>query len=563
MRGVVWLAAILPWAGSAAGAQEDPLTLVRRQSLRLLGPMSAWRAVDLDGDGPVELLTVDRLGRVQLRRSDPETGLFPEKVDGGVRLPHPQHSVLALFPRGEGQAAFDLLVSDPDGTRLHRIQPGAGLNPEPRPLAPRAIFRLRTGRPVFCDVVQDVNGDGAFDLVVPGGLGVELWMDERAQGGGFRRVARVPVRVRHRQSAGAELLSDVLSESLRVPRLSTEDVNGDGRDDLVVLDPRRRAFHMQGEAGGFPAEPDAVLELDIFRDTTPAASLSPGRTLVLEDEASVTSGDLNDDGIPDYVIAHRRKVWVFHGSTQGPQFVHPTSILKTPEDVTGLLLLHLDDDPYVDLLLYKVVVPSVAALVMGMFQTWDVEISARGYRSQGGDNFATEARDQGLVVLRLPPLMEILQRPEEILERLEQAESKFRPAASGDFDGDGTLDVALVSEDAQLLEVWRTPPDAVVAEETDDQWVRRLIFEQDDPVFGLERVLEYLSAFGERRTRRLTGDRAPDASLPLGEGSGLDLTAAVPADVDGDGRQELITAYEADGRLVVEVIELRRTPRPR
>ena len=533
--------------------------LARRQTLRISGPLAAWRVLDLDGDGSAEILTIDRAGRLAVRSAGSK-GTYPETVEGGLGLSAPDRTLLGLKTAADGKGR-DLVVVDPEGARVHRLTDGA-FEPTGELLAARARNTLRTGAPIFCDVVQDVNGDGREDLVVPAGRGVDLWM-EREVGEGeppsFRRTASVPVRVLHVQSSDAELLSDTLVEILRIPRLSTEDVNGDGREDLVVVDEQHRAYHLQREDGAFPREPDRVLDLSIFRDTTPEAALAPGRTLVLSDEASVQSSDLDSDGIPDYVIAHRRKVWVFHGTAQGPQFLEPSSILKTAEDVTGLSLIKLDDDEFVDLLIYKLDVPSIGALVVGMFQSWDIEITVLGYSSLQGARFGTTAAKEGKVVLRLPPLLDILKRPEDLLGKLEEAERKFRAAASGDFDGDGLEDVMLIGEEAKLLEVWRTPSveHLTKAEESDDAWIRRLLFEQEDPVFGLERVLEYLTAFGERRTRRLTGDRGADASLPLGEGTGLPLVAAIPADVDGDGSEELVLAYESiDGRVAFEIVEL-------
>ncbi|MEM7309416.1 MAG: VCBS repeat-containing protein [Planctomycetota bacterium] len=548
---------------AAAPPQGDELVVERRQTLRLPGPVAAWRALDLDGDGPVELLTVDRAGRVVVRRAG-EDGIYPVEVAGGIRLGEPARSLLALLP-DPARGVLDLLVVDPGGTKLHRLVDGAGFDPEPVMLAERGVFELRTGRPLFADLVQDVNGDGRADLVLPEGRGVGLWMESEGQDGArtFRRAATVPVRIRHRQGAEVEALSSTIYETLSIPRLSTEDVNGDGRADLVVLEAARRAFHLQRADGSYALTPDATLDLSIFRDTTPEAKLAPGRTLVLGDDASVQSSDLDGDGIPDYVVAHRRKVWVFHGSEEGPQFVEPSSIFKTAEDITGLVLLDLDDDAFVDLLIYKVVVPSIGALLVGMFQSWDVEITAHGYRNLEGERFGTKPKHEGLVVLRLPPLLEVLRRPEDVLEKIEQAERTFRTASTGDFDGDGLRDVALIGEEGSLLEVWRTPSaeHLEAAEESDDAWVRRLIFEQEDPVFGLDRVLSYLSAFGERRTASLTGDRGSDARLDLGEGSGLPLVAAIPADVDGDGADELVTAYAAlDGRLVVEILAVTRRP---
>lgn len=558
-RGVLGsLALLVPVAGAAhAGFQEAPDApgTTGVGGVRAAGdvvrpgfPVAAWRVVDLDGDGRAEVLCVGVAGEVRTWSAGEggtlsggaggEAGPGGEAGMGELVLADPRRSVLAL----DGDA---LVVASPRGVHTHAIGTGGVVAQEERVLARRARFPLRTGRPLFADILQDVNGDGAPDLVLPVGRACELWLRE---GASFVRAATVPVRLRHAQDTDVELLSDTLGEALRIPRLATDDVNGDGRQDLVVLEEGRRSFHLQRPDGTFAGTPDTVLDLGLFRDTTPAASLRPGRTLVAGDEATVQSSDLDDDGIPDYVVAHRRKVWVFHADGDGPQFERPSSILKTAEDVTGLLLLHLDDDPHPDLLIYKVLVPSVASLVLGMFGSLDIEVTALGYPSEGGERFSTRAREQGVLVIRLPPLVEILRRPEDLLDRLDEAGRKFRAAVRGDFDGDGVDDVALVSEDAQTLEVWRTPSaEALASEEEDDAVIRRLLFDQEDPVFDVDRVLGLFADFADRRTRRLTGGRAADGRGGLGEGSGLPLVGAIAADVDGDGRDEVVTVYVGPG----------------
>lgn len=562
--GLAWL----PWIG-LGGAQEDP-RLERRQTLAIPEPIAAWRVVDVDGDGARELLTVDRAGRVAVRRADAE-GRLPAEAEGGLALAHPEHALLALAPLGNG--GLELFVVDPDGVRRHAF--GAAGMPVTGGIAGRhARNALRLGRPRFAPFARDVNGDGRADLVLPAGDGVDLWLADggdapapgaapgESDGGeltGFARAAHLPLQVRHSQSAQAELLTDVLSERVSVPALTTADVNGDGRADLIVGDDDRRDYHLQAADGSFPAEPTITLDLSIFRDTTPAATLAPGETLVLADDADLRSGDLTADGIPDHVILHRRKVWVFPGGPEGPQFTEPSMILKTAEDVTTIALLELDDDGLPDLLAVKLVVPSLGALVVGMLAEWDVRIHAVGYRNAGGGRFDVRPMLRSELRLRVPPLVDVLRRPEEILATFEEAASRTRAALTGDFDGDGVADVALVAPDADRIDLWRTPPDvAPRAEEPSERWLRRLIFEDDSGVFDLDRVADLIGDFGDRRTRLLTGGRDSDAAAPLGGGDAPPLVAALPADLDGDGRDEIVCGYEgAGGALVLEVLVLR------
>ncbi|MCZ6598675.1 MAG: VCBS repeat-containing protein [Planctomycetota bacterium] len=508
-----------------------------------------------------EILIIAPDGRVRAWTMAAGGGMLAETPVGELTLPHAERTLLALARPGGGDGPFALIAATPDGVRAYRwIGRAAGFAAEGELLSSRARFDLRTGVPRFADICQDVNRDGRPDLVIPAGEACELWLDQGGEDGpDLLRTARIPVRVSQWAATDASKLSDVLQAHFAIPRIATEDVNGDGRPDLVVLEGDKRSFHLQDEEGGFPLEPDAVLDLDLFRDTTPAASLRPGRTLVRGDDASVESRDLDGDGAVDFVIAHRRKVWVFHGTSEGPQFTEPTMVFKTAQDITGLALLHLDEDEYPDLLIYKIQVPSIAAMLLGMFKSWDVDITALGYRSREGGKFGILPRDEGVVVLRMPPLLDILKRPEDLLDRLDAASRKFRASIRGDFNGDGVEDVALIGEEAERIDLWLTDPEQALAgsAEDDDALIRAMLFEQSDPIWGLDRVLAWLAAFGERRTAELTGDREPDATITLGEGTGLPLVGAIAADVDGDGRDEVVTVFLSyDGRMAVDVIAL-------
>ncbi len=328
----------------------------------------------------------------------------------------------------------------------------------------------------------------------------------------------------------------------RIPYLELSDVNGDGRPDLMVSSGDRRTFHLQREDGSLPEQPDRVLDLTIFRDTTPPAQIRPGRILAGVEDPGLQMTDLNVDGIPDYVISHRRKLWIFLGSADGPRFTEPTAILKTAEDVSALLVQPLDDDQYPDLLLLRLQVPSVGAIISGFFTELDVEISATGYVNQQGRTFSGQPDYKGEVVVRLPAISSIIKNPQALLSRFEAAASKFRPSIDGDFDGDGTEDVAMLSEDRSSIDVWRieqrpeTPADQL--------GLRSLFFEEENRRWTLDDVLSWLADVAQERTRRLTGGREPDARV-LVDPERYELLGFDPADVDGDGAAE-IAVFRAD-----------------
>ncbi len=512
-------------------------TWVRGQVVEPDFGVAASRLVDLDDDGGEELLIVGRRGEVQTWQYTDGRA----KQTGMLELPDARRCILALADvRGTGRP--QLVVASPAGVVVYRTGPGAGLAATGEVLSSRARFQLRVGEPTFVSFVQDVNSDGRPDIVLPAGDSCELWLSD---GDALRSAGRLSVRMKRGRTTTAAALSDRLEDSFTVPRLKTRDVNGDGRPDLLVEEGRQRHFHMQRDDGTFPPRPDVSVNLDIFRDTTSKASVRPGRTLAGPDRASYEITDLDGDGITDYVIAHRRKVWIFHGSRQGPQFTEPSVILKVADDVTLLLVLQLDDDEYPDLFLLKVQVPTVAAIAMGLMGSLEVEITALAYASVDGASFAPSPARRGELAVSLPPIVDILKNPEALLERVDNAAQKFDTGTTGDLDGDGRPDRLLVTADGRRVQYWRGHEDAdaeLDARELDDA-LRRFFFENTKRQWNLDEILELIGKLAELRALRITGDRPPDDLFHLDMPQGAVLRGMKTGDVDGDGRDEVIVEF--------------------
>jgi FG-GAP-like repeat len=536
---------------AASTRQEAPRSpgLFVRATLSEPSEVADWRVVDLDGRPGSELFAVLVDGTIETVRFDADASKPPQR--GAGKLADPRHCAIALAALS-GEGPPDLLIASPRGVERVKALAGGVFSGEPRLLAPRARMRLRTGRPRFAPFVQDVNGDGRADLVVPDGEALDVWIQGVATGADqeptFSKVASVKVRVGSSRSTDASLLSDDLESSLSIPGLSMADVNGDGRPDLLVEDGEKRAFHLVREGGAISAQPDVQVDLGIFRDTTPRADLVPGRTLAGSDQPVFVSRDLDSDGIPDYVIAHRRKVWVFHGTKDGPQFTKPSTILKAADDVTALLVLDLDQDKKPDLLLIKVQVPSIASILRGLVATWSVDVEAIGYRNDGQGGFETTPKWRNTLSFEVPSILSILKDPDKIVKRFEGVGKKFRQPCEGDFDGDGVQDLAFVSEDGQRLEVWRGQRDLEKeALEPVETVIRRVLFEDENSTWDLDRLLQWMSTAGDRKISILTGGREPAAKFALRDRSAWRLEELAAADVDGDGHAEIVLRYSAVG----------------
>ena len=535
---------------------------------------SSFQVADLDGDGDDELLIIGSDGRFQVydaagAATDPAAvpqAVLAPVLDEPAALEDPERSLVTLAPLLGRPSGLELVSLGPRGLVARAFGPG-GVPAEPQVVSRTARFRIRTGHPTFAGFVQDVNRDGLQDVMVPSGESCELWLnqgsaeDAGAGDGGagesaptLRRAARIRVALQRWGNRDAEALSYLFESAFSIPGLQTRDLNGDERPDLLVVEGERRAFHLQREDGGFAAEPDVELDLGIFRDTDFDGGVKPGQPLVIEAGANFEIRDLSEDGVPDYVIAHGRKVWVFLGGADGPQFQTPASILRSAEDVTALTVLELDGDGRPDLLLIKVQVPTVASLIRGLVSEWDISISAAGYRNATDGSFETRPEWKSELTVRLPSIVRILRDPAEIVRRFEDVESQFRVSAWADVEGDGARDLVLVSEDETRLDVWAGRGDESGLD--GERILRELLFEETERVYDLDRAFLWLGSLADRRIAALTEGRAPDRSVELRDPTLARLASLQVGDPLGDGRELLALGYRsaADARLIVDLV---------
>jgi hypothetical protein len=510
---------------------------------------------DLDGDGDAELVVVARDGRVRAFRPLSDE---PARALGTLALEAPERALLDLA-RWDGRSY--LVVASPDGTRAHPVDEHGVPAAEGTTWIPRGRFMLRLEAPAFARIAQDVNQDGVNDLLVPTLAGIELWQASLESGKppSFRKAATIAVVIRRDARHDFESLADELTSAVTIPGLDTRDVNGDGRPDLVVEQDGARAWHLQREDASFPLEPDVTLDLAIFQDTTPAPTNDFG-TIAGSEDASYRTSDLDGDGVPDHVIAHRRKVWVFLGGAQGPQFSEPSQILITAEDVSACLVLPLDPDERPDLLFLKLQIPTVATLLRGFFGEWDVSVRALAYKNVGSGKFETRPELTNDLAVRLPGILGIMKAPERFVQRFEDLEKRFRGGARGDMDGDGAEDLVLVTPDEGGLELWRGSG-AATAEGS--HWLSALLFDEKDAVWDIDRILATLGGVADREAARLTGGRPPDARLALRAPAEAELVAIECADLDGDGAREVVLTWSRRTALREGAFEVLRFDRER
>jgi hypothetical protein len=544
--------------GAAQEPAASPVPAALEPELELVGA----RIAELDERPGVELVLLGALGEVVTYSWDQATASLRPLGEGFV-LADPGHCLVALGERwgGGGKALYE---TSGQGTRVHAWKAGGGFDPEGALVAPRARFTLRTTRPMFAPILSDVDGDGTSELLVPEVDACEIWRaehDEAKDRWNPRRVARVSLRSQHDEASDVEALSDELEATFSIPGIRMRDANGDGRDDLFVETGKVRAFHLQHEDGSFPAEPDVRIDLALFRDNAPESEVAPGEILAgSEENAMLVSEDLDGDGILDHVITHRRKVWIFRGGSAGPQFTEPARILRATEDVTAALLLDVDADKRPDLVLLKVRLPQISELVLALVSSWEIGTHVVGYKNLGGCELSTAPEWERDLALELPPILDVLRKPQQWLERFKALGEKMRAPFAADFDGDGTLEVVLARPKEGDIALWRTKSaeKAPVQDEEGSDFLRELLFQSERTRWTLEGLMGVLADRATARLAAWTRGRDPDQRLPLRPSAEWLWLGALAADFDGDGRPELLVAHESRARAGHAVFELLR-----
>ena len=222
------------------------------------------------------------------------------------------------------------------------------------------------------------------------------------------------------------------------------------------------------------------------------------------------------------------------------------------------MLLNLDDDQYPDLLLARVQVPTIATLLRGLVSEWDLEIASAGYANTGARKFETTPRWKGAIDVRLPALIGVLKNPEPFIRKFEDVAKKFRRTVAGDFDGDGREDVALVSDDGARVDVYVSKLDPSKPPQGAEKAVGDVLFGTERQVWEIDTILGWLADVAERQAERRTGGADPVTAWKFREGAEWRRTGVEAGDVDGDGRAEIVVAYDRGGEEgVFDVVRVR------
>ncbi len=511
---------------------------------------------DLNKDEYDEFIIIGTQGQVKTFSCKSEKGDFKE-IGNSWSLPFANQSLMSLSSFEVNDTDLYLICLTPEGLMAYPANQDGSFEKEGILINRRMKFMFKIDQPVFAKFFQDINQDGKMDVIVPVMNYCEIWLNTRQtdnESSGdknkipeFSKIGKFPIKMLHTRETDLQKTQGELSEDFSIPNLTLKDINADGYLDLVVSHNPIYDYYLLKDDGIIPEQPAVSVDLSLFQDTTPKVEgIQFGETLSTNSEPQLIEADLNNDKIPDYIIFHRRKLWIFHGTKQGPQFTDPSSIIKIAEDITLLLPVAIDEDDFPDLLMLKVQIPTISKFLMGLFSDWDIKTESIGYKSLSGLSFELSSTWKGEIFLRLPSILSMINNP-DMFEDF-NIEQKYGPAIYGDFNGDGFSDVAMSDVKSGGLEIWfgknhdRFNPNAKQDRKVEDAAkISKLLFTETDNVWDLDRIISTINSLINDQIAAITGGESPD--FHIAEIKDKKNMRVLSIDFNHDKKNELLFVY--------------------
>ncbi|MEM6571050.1 MAG: hypothetical protein AAF957_21750 [Planctomycetota bacterium] len=557
LAGAACAAALLPHAPAQVRDLEAADFIETRVETPLYGVTLALR--DLTGDGAQELLHTSSRG-ILVRRLGPDRRY---------------ETTGALFQWPGTTVGWDLADLDGDGrTQLLIVADGRTLQRVPFDKAagwgtPQTLVESATYLPSGISRVpftRDIDGDGRHDVVLPGAGRFHLRLNRGADPEAPDRLAwSPPIEVGYQPEiqyglGDPDRLSATFGQRVRVPWFSMEDVDGDGRQDLVSETDERVAFHLARP------EIDALPSWELDLTALKGANASPS-DIDLDNLLSIVSGiaqwrtiDLDGKAPNDLIIGSEGTFKIYLGGAATGPIKEPDQVLKASGNVLYFFVRDVIGDPRPDLQIVRGERVSLARVLKYLVVPGQLDFDVFTYQNEGG-TFARRPTKRTTLALRVPRLFSFLENFKDLRKELE-AQWDI-PARRVDWDGDGAND-DIVDADGGVLRVYTNcaPPqqrfESLSLERGVDALIERIVLQDlDDLGDGGKSVIDLgaISAFAVspgKALRDATAGRSPVATFPVWEG--VDDREIRARDLDGDGRIDFLTVVDSTSTLQVQLL---------
>ncbi len=513
LGGGLLAAALALWAGLFAAprpAWSGPSPHFASVSLEVDGPITEAVDRDVDGDGLADLILVS--GRkVRVHRHHGEGVPFLERPEQSFRFDRRAIVFDVADLDRDGSAELVTIAEDgvfyhawqgrPDGggafsLRRPRLVPGEAAGVLERPTRDEVRWK---------DLVRDLDGDGAEDLLLPGLAGYDLWRNEATSEIGLAGPSVLPVPLGASVRIGSPRPSSRITHTYWYPEPVSGDLSGGGEHEVIVAHDDSVLVY------GIDAETRAArLAFEIDLSSVRRVGGEKKGLFDLDRSLPTRIVDVDADGVLDVVTTHLGEgVTTIYRGGRG----RDASAYETPDHIvrSGGISFYtdfrdVDGDGRTDLLLARTA--QIGALrILSVLLTREVTVDALVFYGRPDGSWPTEP--DGVREVTIPLL---------IRSRSGQNEGiKFGAdvvvTLHGDHDGDGRLDL-----------VTKVAPDRL----------------------GIFRM-------GPNRKTSKT----PWTTVPIPSTEGYRFVEAKVVDLDGDPRSDLLLRYyswDQDADRLVAVV---------
>ncbi|MGI9250379.1 MAG: FG-GAP repeat domain-containing protein [Pseudohongiellaceae bacterium] len=536
-------------------------------------------AADLNGDRLQELIAVGESSlRVYLHSADGfnfETGFQDIAIDAraagwdiSARLDSGAQNQQSGASRqgsgaqnqnsggGESQTGLLLLL---DGDRMQRWTLSADGRLQSEIVADNLSGYLSGGfnRLRF---VQDINADGLDDWVIPGAGELHLYLNR----GGREFTAPLSIQsdFRIRTSLNSNRLNDSAGQSVRIPLMELDDLNGDGHNDLISRTDELLAVFLAepGAARYFPDRPSYQLDLAAIEEELGEFDIDQldfsNLTGVLALTHEEILDDINSDGIADLLLREGGKVSLFAGTARGMNFDKPLQVLRSSGNVLSTFLHDEDGDGKKDLWLWRVEPISVGDIFVWLALSGSIGIEAFIYPNEG-ERFARRPARRITINLRFPSMIRMVSSFRALTEEARNTTSaSVTPSARGkvsNSNADTSANAEGNSRRLDLLVLLNNQLEvflnAIEPEPEETAFLGSLGYsrEQDNYEINIRDIINRVS-LGDNADLQQVADRTPDfiwpISTPIEEGDVL------PARLNNDAFDDILVITGADEDLI-------------
>ncbi len=556
----VAFAAVAPFAPLAFGLVTGEAQGFAETKLAIPTDGSRLALRDMDGDGVSELVWIHPKGvGVRFLRAD---GRFPETNDAD--LPWPGADLAWDLADIDGDGAIEVvMLEESKRVRTWKLEREQGFD-SGRVVIDEVEGRLPRGRR-FMRFARDIDGDGRTDLVVPGAERYLVFVAPRE--GAWPK----PLEVSFEASIGfdtgnPERLDARFGMDVSIPWFSIEDVDGDGRDDLVSETDAFVHFHLASP--GLPSEPTWALDkLALSESRGKKAELDFDDLFAsIEGRVDWRIADLDGVAPNDLLVQQGSTFKVYLGGSRTGNARAPDDLLKSSGHVLTFLLHDLDGDRLPELLMIRAEKVSLGRVVRWLVIPGSLDFDVFAYKNER-TGFGKRPMSRVALSLKIPRLLSFM---EELEGMSDEFEARLEmPTTVGVFDADGLSNDVVDLRGDQLVVFADCAPaergrdwrdlDALDFDEVVEQFLLdELEGLEDGQVRDIDlRDIQKLDLSPADALRAACAGREPRFTHALAvtpEGAALQVV-----DVDGDGISDVVLIEEStqEGMRRIQILVTR------